>query len=210
MDFAAGTVHDLGRRKRSRTIPSHPQLYFIYDTQMTHAPKPMTRTLILLRHMKSDWQSGASDDHDRPLNARGQRAAAIMGVYLEQHGLTPDIVIASSAVRTQQTCDLVLRHAGMQPAVSRERALYLAGPKAILSLLQAQPAKVKCAMMIGHNPGFQELAVALAEASGSDAAALRADFPTGALAIFQTAEPWDKAGFGSLSLTEFTYPKALV
>lgn len=210
MDFVAGAVHDLGRRTRIRTNPSHPQLCNIYDTSMTHAPRQMKRTLMLLRHTKSDWQSGAADDHDRPLNARGQRAAAVIGAYLNQQGLEPDLVVASSAVRTRQTCDLVLRHSGFQPSASRERALYLASPNKILNLLHGQPADAQCVMIVGHNPGLQELAVALTEASGSDAAALRADFPTGALAIFETAEPWNKAGPGSLSLTDFTYPKALV
>jgi phosphohistidine phosphatase len=63
----------------------------------------MTRTLILIRHAKSDWEHPALDDHDRPLNARGQRSAPRIGAWLAAQGLAPDAVLCSTARRTRET-----------------------------------------------------------------------------------------------------------
>lgn len=169
----------------------------------------MPRTLILLRHAKSDWRAGASDDHERPLNARGQRAAAVVGVYLNQQGLAPDLVLTSTATRARETCDWVLRHADFAIEPRVERALYLADPARILDAVRQAGADHRRILLVAHNPGLQDLAAALAR-GGTGGAAMAEGFPTAALAICTCSAPWAEASADRLDLTEVVLAKSLL
>lgn len=174
-------------------------------------------TLLLLRHAKSAWDEPHLSDHDRPLAPRGERAAELVGVFLAQRGIAPDLVLCSTAARTRQTLDRVLARvgatgssrSGAQPAaeVQHERDLYLAGEGSLLARLRALPDVRECVLLVGHNPGLEELARTLA---GDGAAELRAGLPTAALVEFEVPVAWRDLAPGSARLVALRRPKDLV
>lgn len=121
---------------------------------------PGHRRLILTRHAKSSWDDPAMEDHARPLNDRGRRAARELGDFLASRGLEPEEVLCSTALRTRETWDRV---AGAvletRPQVHFVDALYHAAPNTMLSVLKT--ATQPTVMMLGHNPGIAELAAML-------------------------------------------------
>lgn len=144
------------------------------------------RTLILMRHAKSDWKQPGLSDHDRPLNARGRRASPLMARHLLDQGLAVDVILASSAARVQQTLALLQKTWATDAELLHERALYLASPQEIASQVQSLPDSWQSAMVIGHNPGMSMLASHLA---GEDV-----QMPTAAVVIFQSGvDRWDRA-----------------
>jgi phosphohistidine phosphatase len=147
------------------------------------------KDLLLLRHAKSSWGDPAVDDFDRPLNKRGRRAAAAIARYLDAEGLRPALVLCSGAQRTRETMDFLVETLGTRLPIHIEPKLYLADAATIFARLRRVPADVPSVLVIGHNPGLQELALELAEAAGRDGAALRErmerKFPTAALARFR-------------------------
>jgi phosphohistidine phosphatase len=119
------------------------------------------KTLLVLRHAKSSWDDAALDDHERPLNKRGRRDAPRMGELVREHGLIPDVVISSDAVRARLTAEAVVEAARYAGAILLDRRLYLAGPADILSLLRTVGEKAETVMIVGHNPGLEELVAQL-------------------------------------------------
>jgi phosphohistidine phosphatase len=167
-------------------------------------------TLFLLRHAKSDWADASMADHDRPLAPRGERAALAMGQYMRQRGLCPDLVLCSSARRACDTYELVASRLDGAPDVLGERELYLAGPDALLARLRRVPGAIASVMLVAHNPDLQQLAQTLA-GRGEEALlqAVRAGFPTGALAVMAVPS-WNKLAPGSGTLTLFRAPRKLL
>lgn len=168
-------------------------------------------TLSLLRHAKSDWCGPGMDDFDRPLAARGREAAPRMGAYMASAGLRPRLILCSQAVRTQQTLDLVRPFLGEAPEISIERGLYLASSAAMIARLQQVPASVPHVLMVGHDPGMHETALALAGTGAEGAmAALARKFPTAGLAViaFDVAS-WDEIAPGRGRLVSFVTPRSL-
>lgn len=115
------------------------------------------KTLLVLRHAKSSWRDTGLADHDRPLNKRGQRDAPRMGRLLSQQDLVPDLIISSSAVRARKTAQLAIEAMDYDGELRLERELYAADPEAYLDALQALPDAFERVMVIGHNPGLEEL-----------------------------------------------------
>src|SRR5262245_10659154 len=118
-------------------------------------------TLSLLRHAKSSWEDASLDDFERPLAKRGESAAPRMAAFMAQHGLAPELILCSPAVRTRQTLDLVLPHLADTPTVVFEDSFYLAAPSVLLARLRKIEGKVRHVMIIGHDPGMQGLALEL-------------------------------------------------
>lgn len=114
------------------------------------------RRLILLRHAKSDWHAGADSDHERPLDARGRKDAPRVGERLSELGWVPQVVHSSDATRTRQTWDLVRPALSDRPEVVFTPDLYLAAPARIRATIAALPAGADTAMVIGHNPGWED------------------------------------------------------
>jgi phosphohistidine phosphatase len=173
----------------------------------------MKKQLFLLRHAKSSWKDLSLPDHDRPLNKRGRKAASAMRRLFRSEGINPDLICASSAARTMQTLE-ALQPWNEQPEVKIEQALYLATAPQILERLHAIPDSTQAVLVIGHNPGLQELAVLLVgrdEHLTEDALPRRlADsFPTGALAEFSLDCSWSRIGRGSGRLTRLVTPREL-
>ena len=132
------------------------------------------KTLLVLRHAKSSWNDPALDDHERPLNKRGRRDAPRMGELVREYGLIPDVIISSDAVRARLTAEAVAEAARYAGEILLDPRLYLACPADILSLLTAVRENAGTVMIIGHNPGLEELVEQL---TGE-----RQDLPTAALA----------------------------
>jgi phosphohistidine phosphatase len=115
------------------------------------------KTLLVLRHAKSSWNDPALVDHERPLNKRGRRDAPRMGALVREHGLIPDVVISSDAVRARLTAEAVAEAARYAGEILLDPHLYLACPADILSLLPKVRENPKTVMIVGHNPGLEEL-----------------------------------------------------
>ena len=116
------------------------------------------RRLIVMRHAKSDWNTDALTDHERPLNKRGRRDAPRIGSHIAELAWTPDHVLCSDATRTRQTWELMASAFDVQPpALEFRPELYAAGPRAALTALAEVPDSAGTAMLIGHNPGWEEL-----------------------------------------------------
>ena len=170
--------------------------------------------LLLLRHAKSDWNKDA-DDHHRPLSARGRKAAPLVGLYMRRKEYLPQADLCSTAERTRETLDLLLASWARKPTVRYDRELYLAEWPALLASLKKAPARASPLLLVGHNPGMEQLAVALAaqpkaavERTGLQR--LTQKFPTAALAVldFEIAS-WRRLKPGSGQLADFVRPKDL-
>src|SRR5450432_3713333 len=163
------------------------------------------RRLMLLRHAKTETDSPSGQDQDRRLDDRGRLDAAAIGGWIGRHPPLPDTILVSPAVRTRQTWEIAgeaMRDAAKDLApplrVEFPAELYGADPAQLLQIIRmAEATDPKRLMVIGHNPGMHELALALA--GGGDAAAKKAledNLPTTGLAIFDFAiEDWNEVAF---------------
>ena len=172
------------------------------------------RQLLLLRHAKSSWDDPVLSDHARPLNARGRRAAAAMAGAMRDLGLQPDLVLVSSARRTLQTLE-ALTPFDDNALIEPMDALYLAPASLLMEGLRKVPETVRSVLVIGHNPGLHDFALALAgEAAsvpgGAAAKRLAEGFPTAALAEFTIAAPWRAVAEGSGRLVRLLSPRDLL
>jgi phosphohistidine phosphatase len=118
------------------------------------------KTLLLMRHAKSDWDAEYGSDHDRPLNARGRRSAKLMGRVLAEQGLEPGQVISSTALRAKTTAELAIAAGQWDAALALDRALYEEGPKGVLGAAAGAP-DVSRLMLVGHQPTWSMLVAAL-------------------------------------------------
>lgn len=115
------------------------------------------KTLLILRHAKSSWDDPALADHDRPLNKRGKRDAPRMGQLLRDQGLTPDLVISSSAKRAAKTAQAVAEASGYEGEILLRDELYAAEPEAYIGVLKRLGEAHESVLVVGHNPGLEEL-----------------------------------------------------
>jgi phosphohistidine phosphatase len=171
------------------------------------------RQLLLLRHAKSSWDDPSLPDHARPLNARGKRAAIAMAGVMHGLGLAPDVVLVSSARRTLQTLE-ALAPLPDSPMVEPMDDLYLAPWQRLLDTLREAPETARSLLVIAHNPGLHDLALALAGPAGMAGNApgtqrLAEGYPTGALAEFAIATSWRRLEPGNGRLVRFVAPNDL-
>lgn len=117
-------------------------------------------TLLLMRHGKSDWDADA-DDHERPLNQRGERAAAVMGRLLTTIGVAPDRVISSSAVRARTTARLAAEAGEWDLEVELDRSLYLPAPETVIAVAERSLTEGGRVMVVGHQPAWGEVVTRL-------------------------------------------------
>ncbi|MFN3853963.1 MAG: SixA phosphatase family protein [Phreatobacter sp.] len=141
------------------------------------------RRLILLRHTKSDWPTGLRDI-DRPLAARGRRAAPLMGRVLVERGLIPDRVLVSTARRTGETWALARAGHPELPEGIGEPRIYEAPAFLLANVIRETPDTVRTLLLVGHNPGMEDLASQLVGSGDEQARArLARKYPTGGLAV---------------------------
>jgi phosphohistidine phosphatase len=171
------------------------------------------KRLYLLRHAKAVPAEPALEDHDRELTVRGMHDAGAMARYMRKNGFIPDLILSSSAARTRQTTELVLREIAAR--TDYRESLYLAEAGKILMLVQAAPQNVAGAMVVGHNPGLEDLANLLAREPVRRKERVRRDvleekFPTAALAVLDfDVEKWRDIRPGEGALADFVRPRDL-
>jgi len=120
------------------------------------------KTVLIMRHAKSSWGDAGLSDFDRPLNKRGLNAAPRMGRLLRDAGLAPDRIVSSAAVRARETAELVAEAAGFAGELALADELYLADGGVYLDMAGGLAEDVACVLLIGHNPGIEELVSRLA------------------------------------------------
>lgn len=168
------------------------------------------KTLCLLRHAKSAWPSGIGD-FDRPLNGRGRDTAGVMGRWMAGAGLAPDLVLCSAATRTRETLELAALFWKTRPTIVIEPELYLAGERTLLAHARRVENRHGVALIIGHNPGTQALALQLAiNAPSMERDRLATKYPTAGLAVFDfDVENWADLEPELASLRAFVTPRSL-
>jgi len=120
------------------------------------------KTLYLLRHAKSSWDDPGLKDFDRPLNERGLKAAPRMGAYIKKEKIRPDLILSSPAFRAKQTTTLVCEAAGLTGVdIDFDERIYEASAQRLFEIVAGLKDNFDSAMMVGHNPGFEELLAAL-------------------------------------------------
>jgi phosphohistidine phosphatase len=174
-----------------------------------HMPDTPTRRLVLLRHAKSDWPQGVPD-HERPLGARGLAEAPLAGRWLAQAELVPDLALVSSALRAQQTWQLVAAELADDIPTRVEPALYDAAVWDVLVLLRTLPDEVATAIVVGHNPVTERLALTLDDGQGpaEPREQLAGKYPTGGIAVLALQVPqWRDMDGQTARLESFVVPR---
>lgn len=145
------------------------------------------KILGLFRHAKSDWHDPRARDFDRPLNQRGRTGAEVMGRHIRDHGVAWDRVIASPAIRCAETIEIAAQAAGRPVAVNWDRRVYLASSATLADLLRELDGDPKTVLMVGHNPGLEDLIFDLVPDDGSSPLRdeVETKFPTAAYAVLE-------------------------
>ena len=168
------------------------------------------KTLTLLRHAKSGWDDGELRDFDRTLNAKGARAARVMGQHLRDERLAFDRVVASPAVRVMETLDAVERGYGRRLSAEWDRDLYLAPAAALVERVRALPDNLDRVLLVGHNPGLEDLVLLLVpDRADALRGAVESKYPTASLAELVLADGWTGVRSGGATLTRFVRPRDL-
>jgi phosphohistidine phosphatase len=168
------------------------------------------RVLYLLRHAKSAWDDPSLEDHDRPLAARGKRAARAMARHFRSLDADPELILCSSSERTRETLDLLMPGFAAAPIMAVERGLYLAGAESMLARLRRVEDRVERVLLLGHNPGLHELALLLAQSGRAKLRApLARKFPTTALATYAIETGWSALGPDTARLVAYVTPAEL-
>lgn len=159
------------------------------------------KTILILRHGKSDWHARYGSDHERPLAQRGIRAAELMGRFLSQIDQIPDRVISSTAVRARSTAELGIEAGQWNCPALYTEDLYGASVGAVLELIQQMDDSAARVLLVGHQPTWSEL---ISELTGG----VTCRFPTAALArVDFEADRWDQVSPGHASLVWLVTPK---
>ena len=166
------------------------------------------RRLVVLRHAKSAWPVGVPD-HERPLAPRGIRDAPAAGRALAEAGCLPDLALCSTAVRARETWELASAQWATPPLVRHDARLYGADVPRLLRVVHETPAEVETLLLIGHNPGLEELVLELAGEGLDDALdEVRLKFPTSAVAVLAwQGRTWKALAPGTALLTSMTVPR---
>jgi phosphohistidine phosphatase len=148
------------------------------------------KTLLLLRHAKSSWDNPSLRDFERPLNERGLKAAPLIGRYLRQEKIRPELILCSPAERARQTLALVLDEARLAPRLRYDERIYDASVARLVEVVGQADDDAETVLIVGHNPGMEEL---IAHLTGDTR-----KMATAALAcISLDIEKWSKVREGS-------------
>jgi phosphohistidine phosphatase len=160
------------------------------------------KTLLLLRHAKSDWDDPSLRDFDRPLAPRGLRDAPQIGKALRKRGPVPDLIISSPAARAKATIEAVVKAARLTIKHQFDEAIYGASSAELIKLIRRLPDSSSCTLLVGHNPGFEDVVGRL---TGS-----HERMPTAALACMEfQIDHWEDVGDGKGRLASLLTPKQL-
>ncbi|PQZ86714.1 histidine phosphatase [Arthrobacter sp. MYb227] len=167
------------------------------------------KRLVLLRHAKSDYPLGVSD-HERPLASRGNREAPAAGAWLRDHGVIPDFIVTSDALRTRSTCAWVMSELGEKaPTPYLDSRVYGASSTKLCAIINETPDTVTTLLVIGHQPVLQELAMRLASIDSDEEAVyeLAMDYPTLGMTVMETAKNWAEIDGRDMRVTNFVVPR---
>lgn len=172
------------------------------------------KTLTLMRHAKSDWGQLGDDprlpDAERPLNAKGRRAASAVGRHLRAQGVAFDRLVASPAVRVRETLDALAAGFGPVPEPAWDRRLYLASADALADVVRGLPDEADRVLLLGHNPGLEDLVLLLVPPGAPSRELVESKYPTATVAeLALAADRWADVGEGGARLTRFVRPRDL-
>ncbi len=160
------------------------------------------KTILFMRHAKSDWGPQYSSDFERPLNARGQRDAPAMAAFLAQRGLLPEHIVSSPAARARLTAEFFAHEDSFSGRLEFDRRIYLASPNMLLAVIRDLPEGVERAMLVGHNPGLEDVIEVLCGGN--------VRMPTAAIASLRLyADIWREVGARDAHLQWLIKPKLL-
>jgi phosphohistidine phosphatase len=144
------------------------------------------KILLLLRHAKSSWKDERLGDFDRPLNERGKKAAQAIGRYIRKQKMMPDLVLSSPAVRARETTGIITTTAKLTAEIRYDQRIYEADPLRLVHIISQIEDNFGSVLLVGHNPGIEELLGLLTGASQH--------MPTGALAKIRLegADDWSE------------------
>ena len=158
------------------------------------------KQLLILRHAKSSWADSSMSDWQRPLNERGLRDAPRAGAWLRERALVPDVIITSDAVRARTTAAAVAEAIDYAQEIIIEPSLYHAKPDDMLAVLRGVRTDALTVLVVGHNPGLEELVEQLT--------CEHRDLPTAALVHIALAiDEWSEAGAGAGSIVDAWRPR---
>jgi phosphohistidine phosphatase len=170
----------------------------------------MRHHIHLLRHAKSSRDDPGLPDHDRPLAPRGRRAAEALSRHADATGVAPDLVLCSSATRAVQTWEGIRSGFPPDTPIEVSRELYDADASSLLRRLNRLPDTVHSALVIGHNPAIEALAIGLTDTGGAGAIdRMKTKYPTGALATLAFDRAWAELAWESATLEGFVVPREL-
>ena len=160
------------------------------------------KTLLLLRHAKSSWKDASLRDFDRPLNPRGLKAAPQVGRVMRKRKLQPDLVLSSPAERARQTARLVLEAAKFNAELRHDERIYEASAARLFEIVSQIEDSANVALLVGHNPGLEELLEVLTGEAR--------EMPTASLACIELSiDKWSKLREKSGHLSSFLKPQKL-
>lgn len=169
----------------------------------------MPRELLILRHAKSDWGSGAASDFERPLAKRGKKDAPRVGEWLYREGMIPHLVVSSPAQRARDTALKVCKCLDLpKKNIVWDADIYEADLRALLGVLARVPADVQAVLLVGHNPGLEEL---LRHLAGGDIDEPEDGklLPTATLARLEMPDDWAELAPGGASLIALVRPRQI-
>jgi phosphohistidine phosphatase len=171
-------------------------------------PPGDSRELLVLRHAKAS-RGGHESDFDRPLTKRGRRDAPRMARWIKARDLLPDCIVSSPARRARETAELVVEELELaKDAIRWEPRVYEASARDLMTVLLDCPAAARRVLLVGHNPGLEDLVHRLA--GGSVREPEEGKFlPTGALARLRVAVPWNELRAGAAELVDLARPRFL-
>jgi phosphohistidine phosphatase len=159
------------------------------------------KTLLIMRHAKSSWSEPGMADFDRPLNGRGKRDAPRMGEFLLENSVVPELIISSTAARACATAETVAKHCGYKNKILFEKRFYLAQPDIYIEVLSWLESE-NPVMVIGHNPGLEQLIYELTGKCES--------MPTAAIAEVELSiDQWSEILSAEGKLKNFWKPKEI-
>ncbi len=156
-----------------------------------------------MRHAKSSWENSDLADFNRPLNQRGLKAAPLVGETIRKNKFSVDLIVSSPAERAKQTAMLVKEAARMQAEIRFDKRIYEANTQTLLEIVAGLNQKTKSVMLVGHNPGFENLVKVLTGEIES--------MPTAALAVIDLkTDKWSDVKAGGGSLRVLIRPKEII